>query len=178
MVRFLGILLITMLFLGCSSEKRRLLGVYESSAQIAVNDDINSIVDIKTREDFGWFGLKCESEIKISFLFNESFDFRDIILNYKLDIEGDWHFDDGILTVSLDSTSFKYDFVGSNAERPTEKTMVRSLREEVRNTLLPDLRRRILNMTNRNIEVPSVSDSVLIVAYRDDGKEMILRKIE
>ena len=178
MVRIASILLLVALFCGCNSDKRRLLGTYESSAQITVNDDINSIVNVSSRENFSWTGLECESDIKITFLFNESFDFKDISLNYKLNIEGDWNLNDDILTISLDTTSFKYNFVGSNAERPTEKTMERSLRQEVRSTLLPDLRRRILNMTNRKIDISTVTDSVLIIAYRNDGKEMILRKIE
>lgn len=173
------IILVFAIFSACSPiERGRVVGSYDSNVDSHRSDGLDIDVDINTKINFEWLGLDCESNIVLLFIFDEKLNYPNIELRYVTHIGGDWTINDDVLTLDLDTTSFTYDFAGSNATRPTERTMVRNLRKYVGDVYMPVVRERIVNMNSRSVNIVQCSDSLLIVANNDTGNKMELRKID
>lgn len=136
--------------------------IYTSSEH--VDDGIPCDVEMELNESFSLWSFSNNVDMDVTFHLNDSFDFPDLTLTYKLSVDGNWSYADSMLTVSVDTASFACNYICSSAKTPTEESMVRQLRKNViSGELMPVLRDRIIESSVRSVRVYEISDTALVI---------------
>lgn len=170
------IIFLTVILCSCSQKRLNVMGNYESSLSEQINDGMNEIININTHTQFNFFKVEYMSNIKMKFLFSEQFKFSDIELYYQMNIKGDWTIDGDNVKIELDSTTFEFNFEGSNAKLPTEKTMVRNLKKYIKDNYIKKLNDLAYNKNENNVNLKILSDSLLLVRLNDNDKKIMMHK--
>ena len=174
-------LCVSALFAACSlidSDKRMIRGHYKSTYEQRVVDGIPADIHLDVDEELAYWSFHNNVDMKVVFYFNE-FDFSNLTLTYKIDIEGSWDYDKNKLIVDVDTTTFRYEFLGSDAQTPTERAMVRQLCNNVVVTdLMPKVRKKLLNMSQRSVVVYELSEKGMVVEEPLSGGKIEMKRIE
>lgn len=171
-MRFLGkivLLSFALCLTSCNlldSESRNLMGHYVSEDNTHIDDDIPCDVHLLLNEELGALSFKNNVELNVTFYLEDAFDFPDMTLNFDVFVDGSWSYSDSILTVTVDTTSFNCNYIGSSAKSATEESMVRQIRKNVvAGELMPRLRKQIIESSERKVKVCSVSEEGIILEH-------------
>ncbi len=172
-------ILLLLIFTGCTDDEKtawNLVGRYDFSAHEHITDDINCEVEVDAVQDFGHTGIYSTSNVKFTFHFNETFEFSDIELYYKIKASGDWAYRDSLLIIDIVQDNIKYDFQGSNAKRYVEESMVRYLRKYVTETVSPEIEKYLLLYGQTIICLDALTDSSMILSHPNLGRVIELKR--
>lgn len=163
---------------GCDgiTHRMEIMGDYASSYEESFDDGMECKVKWDYEEKFGFMSVVGEADMYMTFMFSDQFEFKDLVLEYDVSVEGDWDYDGDSLTVMVDTATFKLDYVKSNATRYTEESMVRYLRKHVVTEFLPSMRSKFMSMSDRSVKVVSVSDSAVVVEDPRNGEPITMPK--
>jgi hypothetical protein len=167
------------LLCGCESISNRcaIMGDYESSYEESFHDGIECKVRWDFVEEFNLFTVDGKAKMYMTFMFDEQFEFKNLTLEYDVMLSGKWSYDGDRLEVLADTTTFKYEYVKSDATRYTEEAMARYLRKHVKDDFIPSMRKKFIALSDRSIKVKAVTDScVVAVDPRDESEVKMFKK--
>ncbi len=167
------------LFVACQPNDptaNQIVGQYFLEENQYVNDGITCDINIKVRQDFKRKHINSESDLTLKFCFNDSFEFRDMELHYKMRARGEWSYADSLIVLNVDTSSVECDFLGSNAESYTEESMVRNLRKYVNENFIPNIEHTHLFVGAGQMYLDQIDDSSLILSHPGDGRAVLLNR--
>ncbi len=163
------ILTMVLLLLGCnllSTECREMRGRYVSFSEEHYEDGISCDVHLTMTEDFNTFSFSNSVEMKATFFLDDAWDFPNMTLTYNISVDGDWSYHDSTLVVSVDTTTFCCDYVGSDARTPTEESMARQIRKNIiAGELMPRIRNEVISTSERTVRVIAKDEEKMVVEH-------------
>lgn len=148
------------------SECRNMQGCYVTNTTEHYDDGISCNVQLKTTENFNTFSFCNNVEMKATFIMDETWNFPNLTLTYNISIKGDWDYAENTLIVSVDTTTFQCDYVGTSAKTPTEESMARQIRKNViAGELMPRIRKEIIESAERKVRVIQKDEKQMIVEH-------------
>ena len=144
-----------------------IMGTYATQQDEHLGGEYSCDAHFDTFQHFTPFGLATSANTALTFNFDGLFEFPSLTLNYELSIDGDWSFEDSIISVDVDTTTFSYTYINSTAHNYTEESMVRYLRKEVDNSIAKVLCERLRSSNVSDMRLLSLSDSVMQVSVGD-----------
>lgn len=131
-----------------------LMGTYRTHAAETYDEDaVRCDVAICSTETFGPLGVRAVMDVEMTFHFDGIVEFNDLTLRYSAGLSGDWSADDDRLSLSSDTSSFSYTFVGSSASSNVEEAMTRQLRKFVDVSLVPKIRRKVIKANSQTLTI-------------------------
>lgn len=153
-----------------------LMGNYKSyiTDYYCDDDGMTCCVRIVSEQSLSPTGANVQAKVGMTFHFGGGIEFSDMTLRYDVKLRGGWSAANDFVTMSPDTASFSYACLGSSAVSNVEKVMAKQLMKFVDVSLVPKIRRRIIEANSRSLRVYSNSPGG-IVAHAS-GKTIILFK--
>ncbi|MCQ2203824.1 MAG: hypothetical protein MJZ15_05230 [Bacteroidales bacterium] len=165
----IGIAFVASVFCGCrvlDSECRDLMGQYISSVDEHLNEDIPCDIHLNLNESFDAFSFSNNVELNVTFYLDEAFEFPNLTLNYDMSVDGNWDYSDSLLCVSVDTTTFCCNYIGSSAKSATEESMARQIRKNIiAGELMPKIRKQVIDSSVRSVRVYAITSDSLVVEH-------------
>ncbi len=132
-----------------------LIGKYRTFLSDAIDEDDGMVctVNIATTQDLNPTGVNINANVGMTFHFGGALEFDDVQLRYLMRLNGDWHVSDDNLSMKPDTASFSYAYVGSSAKNNVEDAMARQLMKFVDVSIVPKLRRKIIEANGRPLRI-------------------------
>lgn len=170
--------ILAMMVCGCKSISNRcaIMGDYISTYEESFNDGIECKVRWDLVEEFGFFSVDGAAKMFMTFMFDDQFDFKNLTLEYDISVDGSWDYDGERLEVNIDTTSFEYEYIKSNATRYTEEAMVRYLRKHVKEEFIPSMRVKFLSQGDRKVKIQAINDTAVVAVDPRNGGSVTMIK--
>ena len=145
---------------------RDMLGRYVSISDETIEDDIVCNVHLEMTEDFGIFSFSNNVEMQATFILDDAINFPNLTLTYQISVDGNWNCCNNTLTVSVDTTTFCCNYIGSSAKSPTEESMVRQIRKNIiAGELMPRIREEVIASTQRCVKIIERKEDKIVVEH-------------
>lgn len=162
--------------IGLKGKDLALAGTYRTylSETYDEEDGMTCAVKISSKENLGLGGVEVTMGVGLTFHFGGPLEFEDVGLSYKLTLGGDWSVDGDELTVTPDTASFDCAFSGSTAHNNVEEAMVRQLRKFVAVSVVPKIRRRVIEANSHRMRIWQVTHGGVVGEV--NGRTVVLLK--
>ncbi len=137
-------------------------------------DGMTCAVRISSREHLGLGGVEVGMGVGLTFHFGGPLEFEDVGLSYKVTLGGDWGVTGDELTMTPDTASFNCIFSGSTARNNVEEAMVRQLRKFVAVSIVPKIRRRVIEANSHEMRIWQVTHGGVVGEV--NGRTVVLLK--
>ncbi len=143
-----------------------LIGKYQTFLSDAFDEDdgMTCQVQINTTHHLSPFNAHADAYVDMTFHFGGTLQFSDVKLHYLMRLSGDWTVSSNMLQLSPDTASFSYNFLRSSAHNNVEDAMARQLMKFVDVSLIPKLRRKIIEANGRPLHIRFRSPGGLIAS--------------
>lgn len=132
-----------------------LIGKYCTFLSDAIDEDDGMIctVNIATTQELSPSGANIKANVGMTFHFGGALEFEDVQLHYLMRLDGDWSVSGDRLSLTPDTASFSYAYLGSSAKNNVEDAMARQLMKFVDVSIVPKLRRKIIEANGRPLRI-------------------------
>lgn len=162
--------------IGLKGKDLALAGTYRTylSETYDEEDGMTCAVRISSKENLGLGGVEVGMGVGLTFHFGGPLEFEDVGLSYKVTLGGDWSVNGDELTMAPDTASFNCVFSGSTARNNVEEAMVRQLRKFVAVSIVPKIRRRVIEANSHKMRIWQVTHGGVVGEV--NGRTVVLLK--